>query len=183
MAVKINPLPPIERLRELLSYDEVTGVLRWKVYRSSNARAGDVSGSINSQGHRYIGIDGEVYAAHRIAYAMYHGIDPWPHEIDHDNRNPGDNSIGNLILSTREGNCKNRDFTNIVAHLSKLTEAKKKPVKITYPDGEVFIAPSIVAAAKVLGVTHQALAPRLKRGDGVIKTRGGKPTGITIAYA
>jgi hypothetical protein len=177
-----HPLPPVEVLRETFNYDEVTGIITWRVKQARNINVGDKAGSYNSKGYLRIRLNYQSYPAARIAYAIYHGVDPYPMEVDHDNRNPADNSIGNLILTTMSGNCKNRDFTNHRPHLLRNNEAKSKPVRITYPDGEVIIAPSIVAAAKILGVTPQSIQPRLKRGDGIMKTYGRKPTGIVIGY-
>ena len=40
-----------ERVRQLLHYDPDTGVFTRRVSTSSNARAGDVAGRVNSQGY------------------------------------------------------------------------------------------------------------------------------------
>lgn len=58
-----------------------------------------------SNGHRYIGIDGKLYLASRLAYFYVTGF--WPQEIDHKNRNPSDNRWNNLRAATRSSNMAN----------------------------------------------------------------------------
>ncbi len=109
MPISIKPLPPIERLNELLEYDEVTGVIRWRVYRGRTAKAGDEAGSVSKEtGYRSIMIDQQNYVASRIAWALHYGVDPYPVEVDHKNLNRADNAIGNLRLATRAEQNDNR---------------------------------------------------------------------------
>lgn len=84
--------PTVERLRELFTYNPDTGVLTWNVSRGRVA-AGHVAGC-KSDAYVLVGVDGRVYGAHRIAWALHHGH--WPTEIDHINRNGFDNRIANL---------------------------------------------------------------------------------------
>jgi hypothetical protein len=56
-----------ERLRELLSYEPTTGLLRWKIRTSNRVRVGDVAGSSRVDGCRKIVIDGVSYLAQRLA--------------------------------------------------------------------------------------------------------------------
>lgn len=113
--MKIKPLPSIEVLNNLLNYDPATGDLTWKIDRGK-VKAGDIAGSINKAGYRLISIrqGGKVcnYMAHRIAWALYHGEDPYPDEIDHKNRSRGENWIGNLRLTTRSLNGVNRGVSD-----------------------------------------------------------------------
>jgi HNH endonuclease len=94
-----------EQVSELLSYDPQTGVFIWKKSRGGK-RAGDVAGSINTNGHRLISINERRYVAHWLAWLMHHGV--WPHkEIGHRDRNPDNNRISNPRLATRQENCRN----------------------------------------------------------------------------
>ena len=103
---RVKPLPSVERLRELLDYDQYTGVFRWKVSRRSTARAGSIAGFMRN-GYRTIGIDRTVYMAHRIAWKMVTGKDPFD-TIDHINHKQDDNRIDNLREATRRQQSQNR---------------------------------------------------------------------------
>jgi hypothetical protein len=85
-----------ERLSSLLRYNPHTGTFRWKKRRShSNASIGDIAGCVCATGRRIIKIDGRIYYASRLAW--FYVTKKWPdHEIDHENRNPGDDRWGNL---------------------------------------------------------------------------------------
>lgn len=93
------------RLRELLFYDECTGVFKWRVNRARSARAGDVAGT-NGRNYFYIGIDGKSYTAHRLAWLYVHGEHP-VNEIDHIDRNKLNNRIANLRDVGRSENNQN----------------------------------------------------------------------------
>jgi hypothetical protein len=83
-----------EQLREQLHYDAETGVFTRRV-GSSNARAGDMAGSIHSTGYVRIGIDGGKYTAHHLVWLYVHCV--WPSDqIEHINRKRSDNRIANL---------------------------------------------------------------------------------------
>jgi hypothetical protein len=93
-----------ERLKELLSYDPVTGVFIWNVHRH-RTQPGDIAGT-PQYGYVLIGIEQRKYAAHRLAWLYVKG--EWPKgQIDHRNRNRADNRIGNLRLATHSDNMQN----------------------------------------------------------------------------
>ncbi len=73
---KSHPTLTSDRLREVLSYDRLTGVFKWKAPTSSRIKAGSVAGSINTNGHRQIAIDGRLYIDRRLAWLYVHGH--WP---------------------------------------------------------------------------------------------------------
>lgn len=105
--MKFNPMPPIERVRELLAYCPETGRFTWKVSLSNRAAAGSIAGSSNDKGYIEINIDGRRYKAHRLAWFYVYGEDPGRSEIDHQDLNKGNNAIGNLRLATRKQNNEN----------------------------------------------------------------------------
>jgi len=85
-----------EKLKELLNYDPETGLFIRVVFICNRARKGDIAGSIDKRaGYRCIVINGKRYQAHRLAWLYVHGR--WPEsQLDHINRNAGDNRITNL---------------------------------------------------------------------------------------
>ena len=96
----------LARLKELLTYDPVTGIFVW-----SHAKIGKGRGRIEPgttagrllKGYVAIKIDQRQYYAHRLAYLYVNGV--WPlEEIDHINGNKSDNRICNLRPATRSQN-------------------------------------------------------------------------------
>lgn len=95
----------IERLRELFTLDEQTGVLYRKV-RSANVKAGSVAGSLGRNGYLYTSVDGRLMLVHRIVYAMVNGS--WPiADVDHINGERADNRPTNLRAASRSQNMMN----------------------------------------------------------------------------
>lgn len=82
----------VERVRELLSYDPDTGIMRWKVARGRVA-AGSVAG-FDEKGYRGIRVDGVQTYIHRVAFLHFYGYAP--NVVDHLNGDKSDNRIANL---------------------------------------------------------------------------------------
>jgi hypothetical protein len=100
-----KPLPSIERLRELLTYDPETGFFHWRRAIGSQA-AGNQAGTVSWSGYVVIRIDRTFYYAHRIAWKMQTGSDPVIH-LDHINRNRADNRWVNLRAADLSENRRN----------------------------------------------------------------------------
>lgn len=98
-----------ERLKELLHYDPNTGIFNWKIYRSHNAKAGDVAGCVHTctAGKSYIiiSIDSKNYKAHRLAFLYVRG--EFPNQVDHLNGDGADNRLCNLRPANSRINAKN----------------------------------------------------------------------------
>jgi hypothetical protein len=95
------------RLKELLIYDETTGLFTWIKNSGRKKLVGTTAGSANDAGYVYIGIDGRVYLAHRLAWLYMMGLWPDP-EIDHKDTNPTNNRWKNIRESTSRANKENR---------------------------------------------------------------------------
>ena len=95
------------RANELLNYCPISGQLHWKVYRNSQALAGQLAGHLNKQeGYLTIGIDGKVYNAHRVIWLMQTGT--WPDQIDHKDHVRSSNRWTNLREVSQAANLKNK---------------------------------------------------------------------------
>lgn len=91
---------PIDQktLKKHLSYNAVSGVFTHKLTKKKT-HAGDVAGSLRSDGYICIGITGKKLLAHRLAWLYVYG--EWPeHQIDHDDGNRANNRIKNLFDRT-----------------------------------------------------------------------------------
>lgn len=93
-----------ERLRELLSYDPLTGEF---VRLAGRNGVGRQAGSVGGPGYVYISVDDKKYLAHRLAWLHTHGR--WPDgQIDHINTVRTDNRLCNLREASPALNNENR---------------------------------------------------------------------------
>lgn len=96
--MKMKPLPSLEVLQQAYSYDANSGDFwrgRIRVVQS------------DSKGYRYLKVQGRHLSAHRVAWKMFYGVDPYG-DIDHINGIRSDNRISNLRIATPQQNCANR---------------------------------------------------------------------------
>jgi hypothetical protein len=99
-----------ERLKELVSYNPLTGFLVWNETRRTRKKSA-VAGSLKPDGYRRIQIDKTRYYAHRLVWLWVYGEVP-SCEIDHVNRERDDNRLCNLRLATGAENKQNRAKQN-----------------------------------------------------------------------
>lgn len=98
--------PTVLRLRDVLSYDALTGALTWKVSRGK-AKAGDQVTTVDARGYIVLGLDGVRLYAHRVALALHVG--EWPTGVvDHIDGNKGNNAASNLRDVSVMVNAQNR---------------------------------------------------------------------------
>ena len=110
----IKPLPSLERLRDLLLYDEQTGVLTWKLQPATsrsnicfnNKCGGKVAGTVGAKGYIMLGIGKVYYLAHRIIWKMMTGEDPVD-QVDHEDTDRGNNRWTNLRQASNGPNIQN----------------------------------------------------------------------------
>lgn len=100
-----------ERLKQTLSYDADTGAFTHLYSRGRNT-VGQIAGCpVGRGGHLRIGIDKQLYYAHRLAWLYVYGA--WPDgALDHINCDPADNRIANLRIATKQQNMANTRARN-----------------------------------------------------------------------
>ena len=91
-------------LKELLDYNQETGVFTWRVSKSGNKGIGSIAGT-NWNGYNQIKVNCKKYLTHRLAWLYVHG--EWPNVIDHINGIKDDNRIENLRNVTCRENQQN----------------------------------------------------------------------------
>jgi hypothetical protein len=91
--IQPKPLPPLEKLDMILSYNPATGLF-------TKLKSGKPTGDrVRPADNRYIiiTIGGRSFAAHRLAWYLFHRRPIREgYEIDHFNGDKGDNRIENL---------------------------------------------------------------------------------------
>jgi hypothetical protein len=101
----------LDRLRDLLNYDPNTGEFRWLKSTSSRTPKGSRAGCYDVTGPScarrvLIGIDGNVFLAHRLAW--FYLYETWPiEEIDHADGDGWNNRWSNLREATHQENSRN----------------------------------------------------------------------------
>jgi hypothetical protein len=185
MNSRVKPLPTLETLRYHYRYEALTGKLykRTSTYNKKLKRRVWCEGwrevtTQHSEGYLVVTHDGRQLKAHRIAYALHHGADPYPLEIDHKNEVKTDNRIVNLRAVTPSENCEN---------VTRRNRNREHPVAITYPDGRgTLICNSIATAALILNCKYSRIQLHLRRGNTNPlrwEYQGRRySSGITIAY-
>ena len=96
-----RPLPPLEELQKILSYDSGTGIFTW-LSSKGRRREGSAAGTVRPSGYIQIYFERRAYLAHRLAWLFATGEDPGDYTIDHINRKRADNRFENLRLATRQ---------------------------------------------------------------------------------
>lgn len=92
--------------RQVLDYDPQTGRLTWKRRPSNCVKIGDEAGGPTSTGYRQVGVFGNIYLVHRIAYLIMVGH--WPFQyIDHANGERDDNRWVNIRACSHAHNMAN----------------------------------------------------------------------------
>lgn len=102
-------LPSAEVLNAIFRYDDVHGHL----YRRKGVKALNRADTEKQSGYFYVRLtfEGEkrYLTAHRVIWKMAYGYDPYP-EIDHIDRDPGNNRFFNLREVSSKENARNRSL-------------------------------------------------------------------------
>lgn len=95
-----------KELKELLQYNENTGIFTWKISTNFKIKIGNIAGTLHKNGYIYIQIKNRLYMAHRLSWLYVYG--EWPkNQIDHINGIRSDNRIENLRDVTQRENQQN----------------------------------------------------------------------------
>jgi hypothetical protein len=109
------PKPPenfsIDDLRRVFRYEPASGELFWRIRPSRNVRAGAMITSRDKNGYLQVRFRSRVHRGHHIVWAIIYG--EWPTEqIDHWDRDPGNNREKNLRPVSQHEQALNREFPN-----------------------------------------------------------------------
>jgi hypothetical protein len=107
MAKIKNPDLTVKRVKELLHYDQETGVFYWLADRSIKTKAGDRAGSLcPTTKYIRIIIDHKRVKAHRLAWFYSYG--EWPGLLDHEDGVKSNNKLSNLRECSTSENAENQ---------------------------------------------------------------------------
>ena len=103
--------PSQEELHRLFNYNPETGILTWRVARSSNVRVGQEAGTLRLDGYRQVSINGNLCKVHRVIWIFVTGFNPG-HDIDHRKGIRDDNRFKELREVTPTCNNQNRTISS-----------------------------------------------------------------------
>ncbi len=101
-----NAIVTHERVLELFSYNESTGVVTRRITVGRRGKAGSLVGCLTKKGYLSVRIDGRFYLLHRVIFMYVYGRMP-EQQIDHINGIKTDNRICNLREATESQNSQN----------------------------------------------------------------------------
>lgn len=94
-----------EQLKELVNYDQNTGIFTWKKPITNKVKIGAIVGNLHNRGYIEMRVGKTRSLAHRLAWLYIYGF--IPKLIDHINGNKQDNRICNLREATYQTNLYN----------------------------------------------------------------------------
>ena len=98
-----------ERVRELFTYEEVTGNL-YRNIKAGNSKIGDIAGCLDTKsGYLKVTVDYKQTMNHRVLWLYVHGY--LPKYIDHINGNRSNNRLENLREASIVENNRNKSIS------------------------------------------------------------------------
>jgi len=131
-----------EQLKEILDYNENTGIFIWKNPNPrSHYKSGTKAGGIKPDGYMHVTINKQSYIGHHLAWFYVYG--EWPSKIDHIDGNRSNNAISNLRLTTAYQNSWNMKITKRntsgIKGISWYKATKKWSVEIMAQGKKIFL--------------------------------------------
>ena len=120
------------RLKEILHYDQDTGLFTWIKDNICGIKIGDIAGCLKQDGYHYIGINYNRYKRSRLAWLYVYGYFP-ESNIDHIDRIKDNDKIKNLREVSQSCNVRN-------SSLLKTNKSGVKGVNIPTRAPEYWIA-------------------------------------------
>ena len=115
-----------ELIEDALTYDPDTGLFKWlDISGSKNCRKsrGWFCGHQNKGGYYSIRVNGKLFQAHRLAWYLMKGKMPEA-VIDHIDRNPSNNKLGNLRSVTQRENVLNSARVDNAKYVDQLPSGR-----------------------------------------------------------
>lgn len=152
----------VERVRELLHYEIVTGRFYWKV-DIRQMKAGARTGRLPSNhGYLSVRVDGSLYRCHRLAHFWVTGEWP-PADVDHINRDKTCNAWHNLRPASRsENNCNahtRNDNTSGAKGVSFNKRSGKWMAYVSFQKKRTYLGlfPTCASAAEAVHIARETL--------------------------
>lgn len=134
------PKPTQAELKEYLTYDPVSGELRWIKKAGNSTVLHSRAGSTSKSGYRRLTFKGKNYPEHHVIWCLVHGQFP-TNQIDHEDQVRDNNILTNLKEVTKSQNARNR--ARRTGHLDEsgiwfCKRRKRYIAEITYEGEKVF---------------------------------------------
>lgn len=100
--IKLKAPIPVERIKEVLSYDPISGKIFWKKATAKFDRTGQEAGTIGNQGYRVINLDNRDFFAQRVAWILQTGEIP-DGVIQFKDKNKANIKWDNLLFVKKSG--------------------------------------------------------------------------------